>query len=66
MVTSFLKAAIVQFCIRNRAGPKLARLERFWATYPFERLVDLVVMIAAEFKQMSRVVRIGSSLSVME
>ena len=58
-VTAVLKTAIVD----NRRYLDAYRLERFWVTYPFERLVDLVMMIAAECKEAGRVVRIGTSFA---
>ncbi|KAG6355373.1 hypothetical protein INS49_003335 [Diaporthe citri] len=66
VVTALLKAAIVQNRTSDRQFTILGRLERFWATYPFERLVDLVMMIAAELKETSRVVRIGTSFSILK
>ncbi|KAG6358481.1 hypothetical protein INS49_014365 [Diaporthe citri] len=38
------------------------RLERFWDTYPFERLVDLVMMIAGECKEAAGSLHIATSL----
>ncbi|KAL2289303.1 hypothetical protein FJTKL_02309 [Diaporthe vaccinii] len=65
VVTALLKAAIVQNRTGNRVVP-IPKLERFWATYPFEWLVDLVMMVAAEFEKTSRVVRIGTSFSTLD
>lgn len=66
VVTALLKAAIVHNRTYSSALRTPERLERFWATYPFERLVDLVMMIAAEFKKKSRVVRIRTSFSIVD
>ncbi|KAL1866904.1 hypothetical protein Daus18300_006607 [Diaporthe australafricana] len=37
-----------------------------WRTYPFERLVDLSMMIAAECEKAARVIRIGTSFAPKE
>lgn len=58
-VKAVLKAAIVQ----NRIGMYTLGLETFWKTYPFERLVDLLMMIAAECKMAARVIRVGTSFA---
>lgn len=68
VVTALLKTAIVHNRTNGRRVTISERpeLERFWVIYPFERLVDLVMMIAAEFKETSRVVRIGTSFSMWD
>lgn len=63
-VKAVLTAALVQNRMFPHIGMSTTRApESFWETYPFERLVDLLMMIAAECKMAARVIRVGTSFA---
>ncbi|KAL1865516.1 hypothetical protein Daus18300_007161 [Diaporthe australafricana] len=63
-VRALLRAAIVEDRSNQERHPW--KLEFFWKTFPFERLVGLVMMIAVECKEAARLVRVGTSFAALE
>lgn len=58
LIRGLLKASIEG--TRRDCSPD--NLEQFWETYPFERLVDLVMMIAGECKEAAGSLHISTSM----
>lgn len=62
-VRATLEAGITERRCGNRSKP---RLDKFWETYPFERLVDLAMMIGSECKDAARFLNFGVSLAHLD
>lgn len=60
---ALLQDAIVEERRNHNDGRHTDRLELFWEMFPFHRLVDLAMMIAAECPEAARLVHIGTSFA---
>lgn len=58
-----VRARIRASIVETRHEQYIDRLCRFFGTFPFERLVDLVMMVAAECKEAARFVHIATSFA---
>lgn len=61
-----VRALMMVSIVETRRERDLTIVWRFFKTYPFERLVDLVMMIAAECKEAARVLHIATSFAPLQ